>query len=115
MDNGDSGPRRFINFILVLLVLLVQLDVLEYAVSSQEKFSDSLKYGAVGNDREESEDADESYYYPFRSCFAFPLTETVTAGGYVPAQVRGGWSPGLFVSLPRISRHTYAVCCVYLI
>ena len=29
MDSEDSGPRRFIHLMFVLLVLLVQLDILE--------------------------------------------------------------------------------------
>ncbi len=115
MDHDDSSARCFFNYIFILLVLLVQLDVLEYPVYNYLQNTTPTAYCASDNEQDGEEEAGESYYYHIRllltdlRLFAVTLPDPETIRLVQP---RGENKP-LYPPFPN--RQTHAICCVYLI
>ena len=108
MDSEDSGPRRFIHLMFVLLVLLVQLDILECSA-----FKDQVK--PVARAYYDADEPRESYYYKVRPVFSAPRLFFSIVPEIVPAYLGTILSVETPSYFPLDNRHTHMICCVYLI
>ncbi|WP_301911731.1 hypothetical protein [Odoribacter laneus] len=115
MDSEDSGPRRFIHLMFVLLVLLVQLDILECSAFRDQVKPVAKAYYSADEGKEDADEPRESYYYKVRPVFSAPRLFFSIVPEIVPAYLGTILSVETPSYFPLDNRHTHMICCVYLI
>lgn len=115
MDSEDSGPRRFVNFVFVLLLMLVQLDILDYAASGDQAETVRKVSYAVDNEKEGADEPREAYYYKIRPVFPAPRLFFSMIPEMVPLRLGASLISEILLYFSLNNRYTHIVCCVYLI
>lgn len=114
MDDEDSGPGHFLTFLLALLVLLVQLDVLGNTVNSSGNACQLLSY-SIGEEKGQEVEIPEEFYYNFRLGVPVLPSFQLSFSGLAPVEILPGFIPGILKYIPQNNRPMRRMCCVYLL
>ncbi len=112
MESEEPEPRYWINFLLILLILSLQLDELEHTFSHPDPIA--TIFCTAGDIPDNEEEWSDTYYYKAR--FVLPVFRSGSDVLRMTLQ-KIPMKPvaQAHAFMPQTYRRTHIVCCVFLI